>query len=87
MDTRRRNELTTEILSRIIDATAIDRAISPQEFNECRLDLFTIFETALARAIAAYSLNAQEADQTATHLGEKLITYVRGHRVGDERGH
>jgi hypothetical protein len=87
MDTRRRDELTTEILSRIIDATAIDRASSTEEFDERRLDLFTILETTLARAIAAYSSSGHEADQTATHLGEKLITYVRGHRLGDERGH
>jgi hypothetical protein len=55
MDTRRRDELTTEILYRIIDATAIDRASSTEEFEKRRLDLFTILETTLPRAIAAYS--------------------------------
>jgi hypothetical protein len=88
MDTRRRDELVSELLSRLIITAAVeDPAMSSDEFLDRRADLFTILQIALARAIAVYSFSGEEADQIATHLGDTLITYVRGHRVGDEKGH
>ena len=87
VDTRRRDELISEILSRLTDTIAVDdRAISSDEFNDRRADLFTILHVALARAIAAYSFSGQEADQIAASFGRALITHVRGHRVEDEQG-